>query len=136
MAVIIFFQIAIIYYQLNCNNPTPIPDSKIISAIMDSVIKIPVDSSVEARDRITEEKVITRFNFDPNLLDQKSWLKLGLSEKQINVIQNYISKGGKFRIKNDLKKMYCISKDEFEKLEPFILLPDSFEKRKSRSEKN
>jgi competence protein ComEA len=60
------------------------------------------------------------FNFDPNGLSESNWLKLGLSHKQIQVIRNYELKGGKFFIKEDLKKIYSISEKQYSMLEPFI----------------
>jgi len=64
------------------------------------------------------------FPFNPNEIKKEQWLKLGLSEKQVKVILNYLSKGGKFYKKEDLKKMYCIKDDEYKVLEPFIIIPD------------
>lgn len=60
------------------------------------------------------------FVFDPNGLDEKSWRKLGLSDKQIKVIYNYEAKGGKFYNKEDLKKMYSIGVEQYLRLEPYI----------------
>ena len=34
------------------------------------------------------------FNFDPNTLQEDGWKKLGVNERTIKTIQNYISKGG------------------------------------------
>lgn len=64
------------------------------------------------------------FLFDPNSLSQDEWIKLGLTARQITSIMNYKAKGGKYRSKEDFKKMYCISADEYEILAPFLLLPD------------
>lgn len=61
-----------------------------------------------------------RFNFDPNNLSESDWMKLGLSEKQIRTIKNYEAKGGRFKKKEDLKKMYCVKNDLYTSLEPYI----------------
>ena len=66
------------------------------------------------------ETKFERFNFNPNNLSEQNWKRLGLSEKQIKSIKKYESKGGKFRTKEDVKKMYCLSKEQYETLEPFI----------------
>ena len=60
------------------------------------------------------------FYFDPNGLEESAWRKLGLSGRQIKVIKNYESKGGKFYSKEDLKKMYSISERKYQQLEPYI----------------
>lgn len=60
------------------------------------------------------------FIFDPNGLDEKSWRKLGLSDRQIKVIYKFETKGGRFYNKEDFKKMYSIGAEQYLKLEPYI----------------
>ena len=60
------------------------------------------------------------FPFDPNTLTHDQWVKIGLTDKQIKVIENYRAKGGKYYDKEDFKKMYCISQTDYEILEPYI----------------
>ncbi|MBK0382683.1 helix-hairpin-helix domain-containing protein [Pedobacter sp. SD-b] len=64
------------------------------------------------------------FNFNPNNLSVQNWMKLGLSEKQANSIKSYEAKGGKFRSKADVKKMFVISAEKFEEIEPYIKIPE------------
>jgi len=47
------------------------------------------------------------FPFNPNNLADSLWTKLGLSEKQIASIKKYEERGGKFRIRSDVKKTLC-----------------------------
>ncbi len=63
------------------------------------------------------------FNFNPNNLSDKDWQRLGLADKQIQTIKNYQAKGGKFKDKEDVKKMYCIPEKQFVGLEPYIQIP-------------
>jgi DNA uptake protein ComE-like DNA-binding protein len=63
---------------------------------------------------------ITPFPFDPNNLPAKQWRAMGLSEKQVQVIKNYERKGGSFQKPEDLKKIYSLSNDTYEKLLPYI----------------
>ncbi|MDR0265807.1 MAG: helix-hairpin-helix domain-containing protein [Sphingobacterium sp.] len=75
---------------------------------------------------VTEESKL--FYFDPNNLPHADWHKLGLSDKQIAVLKNYESKGGRFRNKTDLKKIYSINDRLYKRLEPYIQIktsPDS-----------
>ncbi|WP_346238001.1 ComEA family DNA-binding protein [Niabella insulamsoli] len=60
------------------------------------------------------------FSFDPNTLDAAGFKKLGLRGKTINTILNYRNKGGQFRKPDDLKKIYGLRTDEFERLKPYI----------------
>ena len=69
------------------------------------------------------------FPFDPNTIGRPEWLALGLSDRQIDGLERYKSKGGRFRTKHDLAKMYSLRPEQVEQLMPFILLPDSIERR-------
>ncbi len=60
------------------------------------------------------------FEFDPNTLSADGWKKLGLRDKTITTIQNYLSKGGRFRQPEDISKIWGIFPDEVEKLMPYV----------------
>jgi len=61
--------------------------------------------------------------FNPNDLDEKGWIELGFSEKQVRTILNWKRVlGGKFSSLEQIQKCYAISKDKFEELRPFIKL--------------
>jgi len=66
------------------------------------------------------------FMFNPNILSEEGFMKLGLSEKQAGVIIKYRSKGGVFRNREDLKKMYCISDKEYSRLAPYVEIPEIY----------
>ena len=65
------------------------------------------------------------FDFNPNNLPVQKWAQLGLSEKQIGIIKNYEAKGGHFYKNSDLQKIYGITPQDYNRLEPYIDLPDS-----------
>lgn len=73
------------------------------------------------------------FPFNPNMLAEEDWRRMGLSERQIKNIKNYEAKGGKFFRNEDLKKIFSISKTEYEVLEPFIRIPPSESSRTANS---
>jgi competence protein ComEA len=83
-------------------------------------VRYPALSSAAFSGSDNVKKKAERFDFDPNNLPDEDWKRLGLSDKQVRTIKNYESKGGKFRKKEDLKKMYCIKEDLYVSLEPFI----------------
>ncbi len=60
------------------------------------------------------------FYFDPNTLDETGWNKLGVRDKTIATIKNYLSKGGRFYKPEDIRKIWGLSEEEKELLEPFI----------------
>ncbi|HMU48053.1 MAG TPA: helix-hairpin-helix domain-containing protein [Chitinophagaceae bacterium] len=60
------------------------------------------------------------FYFDPNTLTTDGWKRLGLREKTINTIKNYLGKGGRFKKPEDLEKIYGLYKNQYEKLLPYV----------------
>lgn len=67
------------------------------------------------------------FYFNPNTLSTEGWQKLGLRDKTIQTIQNYLSKGGHFRKPEDLQRIYGLFPNEFERIAPFIKIEQDFE---------
>ena len=63
------------------------------------------------------------FPFDPNTVSLEDLQRLGLTLRQAESIENYRSKGGRFRSKDDFRKMYVVSDKLFTRLEPFIKIP-------------
>lgn len=96
------------------------------------VLRAQVDAWIAARRDTTVELAALPepFPFDPNLLERQEWLALGLSPRQVDGIERYRSKGGRFRTKRDLARMYTIPAAQYERLAPFIQLPDSLAPRK------
>jgi competence protein ComEA len=75
----------------------------------------------------SDEKIVNpvMFPFNPNNLSVAQWKQLGLSEKQANVIKHYEAKGGSFHSKDDVKKMYALTPDDYKRLEPYIQIPET-----------
>jgi competence ComEA-like helix-hairpin-helix protein len=67
---------------------------------------------------------ITYFNFNPNTISIGQWKKLGFKDWQIKTIFNYKAKGGSWKTKSDVKKIYGLDETDYHKLEPYILLPE------------
>jgi competence protein ComEA len=65
------------------------------------------------------------FYFDPNTIDKDAWGKLGLKDKTIHTIQNYLSKGGHFYKAEDLKKIYGLHQNEYSRLQPFVRIENN-----------
>lgn len=64
------------------------------------------------------------FPFNPNLVSVDSLALLGIPGFIAQRIENYRSKGGRFRVKNDLLKIYDFPDTVFSRLEAHILLPE------------
>jgi competence ComEA-like helix-hairpin-helix protein len=65
------------------------------------------------------------FYFDPNTLTHDGWERIGLRNKTIQTIQNYLAKGGHFYKPEDLKKIYGLHPEEFERLKPYIKIEEN-----------
>lgn len=98
---------------------------ELISKKINSNYKKEAQFDFNNSDKSIVENAITPFKFNPNNLPEEKWRELGMTDKQIKVIKNYEAKGGKFYKKEDLKKMYCISENEFTILEQFIEIPET-----------
>jgi len=68
------------------------------------------------------------FYFDPNTISGNEWKQLGIRDKTIHTIQHYLAKGGRFKIPADLKKVYGIHEDDYDRLQPFIKIKNTREK--------
>jgi competence ComEA-like helix-hairpin-helix protein len=60
------------------------------------------------------------FEFDPNTLDAEGWQRLGLREKTVNTIHNFIAKGYRFRKADDLRKIYGLRPQDADRLVPYV----------------
>lgn len=72
-------------------------------------------------------KKIELFNFNPNNISDSEWVKLGFKDWQIKTINNYKTKGGSWKVKDDVAKIYGLDSNHFKQLKPYILLPEKIE---------
>lgn len=85
------------------------------------------DTSASATLVKTKKDTITNepnqlFTFDPNTVSIEDAVKLGIPKKTAQTLDKFRSKGGKFKTKEDLKKLYGISEKLYAKLEAYILI--------------
>ncbi len=64
---------------------------------------------------------LSRFN--PNTADSAALTSLGLRPRQAMAIVHYRNAGGSFRKKEDLKRIYTITEADYERLAPYICIP-------------
>ncbi len=60
------------------------------------------------------------FYFDPNTATAADWQRLGVRDKTIATIQNYLSKGGHFYKAEDIVKIWGLHEDLVERLIPYV----------------
>ncbi len=71
------------------------------------------------------------FYFDPNTISAEGWKKLGVKEKTIASIQKYLSKGGRFRKPEDIKKIWGIPAPHADRLLPYVAIKTTAEENRS-----
>ncbi len=64
------------------------------------------------------------FAFDPNTISANDWKRLGLRDKTIATIQNYLSKGGHFYKPEDIAKIWGLHPEEVERLLPYVTIKE------------
>jgi len=81
-------------------------------------IKIKDERNMQVKEK--GNKTFQLFPFNPNKLSVEGWQKLGLSEHVARVIQHYRNAAGSFSDKEDLKNIYGLSEEEYNRLKPYI----------------
>ncbi|MBX6379711.1 MAG: helix-hairpin-helix domain-containing protein [Thermoflavifilum aggregans] len=64
------------------------------------------------------------FYFDPNKATLEDWLRLGIPSRTALVILHYREKGGRFRKKEDLMKIYGFQQADYQRLAPYVRIGD------------
>ena len=72
------------------------------------------------------------FYFDPNELDEQQWINMGIGTKIARNILRYREKGGTFRDKEGVRKIYGMNDSIFAILDPYIRIKEK-EKKPSSS---
>lgn len=65
------------------------------------------------------------FPFEPATASREELISLGFSPKVADILINYRTKGGQFRTKSDVKKIYGVSPELYSRLEHYIIIQES-----------
>jgi len=68
---------------------------------------------------------IRPFPFDPNTLEEKGWIDMGLPPKKVATLLKYRARGGRFRRPEDLAKVYSLSAGDVAILTPYVRIPSA-----------
>lgn len=79
------------------------------------------------KEEVGEPDAVVRsvFRFDPNTATVEQWRALGLSAASSTRIAHYREKGGKFKVKADLLKIYGIDSAFYHRVFAYIALPEN-----------
>lgn len=80
-----------------------------------------------------EEAAVRLFSFDPNSVSKDELLAMGFSSGLASRLVNYRHKGGQFRLKQDMLKLYGMDSAFYKVLAPYINLPEEFVKEEVKS---
>lgn len=67
------------------------------------------------------------FEFDPNEADSTQLLRLGLAPFQVRSIYRYRAKGGRFSCKDDFRRVYRLTNEQWEHLSPLIIIAKKYQ---------
>lgn len=81
--------------------------------------------------KITPRPTVELFPFDPNTVEPGVLARLGFSQKVAGTLIRYREKGGRFYKKEDLKKIYGLREQDYQKLEAYIAIPEAGQKESS-----
>ncbi|MDD4067512.1 MAG: helix-hairpin-helix domain-containing protein [Bacteroidales bacterium] len=102
----------------NSRTPIPISEKEILRAKKEKIVFEKNKSEVAKGERNTYH-----FKpFNPNTITKEELLSFGLSQKQASNFVNYTNAGGRFRTKQDLKKLYCMTEDLYNQISPYVLI--------------
>ena len=135
----LFFFLVPNFYDHIFPPPPPMDFSGFRAAIVAAAAEQSVTESNMAANRPlfrsdnSETVPVELFNFDPNTASKDELIRLGLSPRTVQTLLNFRSKGGKFFKKEDLKKVYGLRQEDYERLEEWVTIlskePDSANER-------
>ena len=113
-------------YLQPADEPTILVEDSIKTNFKDYQVK--QDSLYKAKWKKTYKRdtiAIRMQVFDPNTVDSMTLLHLGFKPWQAKNMLKYRAKGGKYRTKEDLKKLYGMTDSMYLALAPYIYIKDS-----------
>ncbi|MBK7431244.1 MAG: helix-hairpin-helix domain-containing protein [Bacteroidetes bacterium] len=119
---ILLFQLIFLFYLNNIDLNYPYPDFDTVKKLQDEIRHEEISPLKFKSSSVIATSLSV---FDPNQLTAQKWMDFGLSEKQANSVLNYLKKGGSFRTKKDVLKIYGMNDKLYATLYPYIDLPDS-----------
>lgn len=122
-------------FKKNKSDPHELEEYKTKISELKSIQRVDSSERIESkindnRDEFRSENIIPKrdlFYFDPNTISEEQWKKLGIREKTIQTIQHFLARGGRFKIPEDLKKVYGLRDDDYNRLLPFVTIKKEYQ---------
>jgi len=93
-----------------------------------SPLKTQTQNTYPDRPSYKKKRMISPFDFDPNTVSKDDLKKMNLPYIIINTLDKYRNKGGTFRTKEDVKKIYGLTDSIYQIIESHIQLSNVVEK--------
>lgn len=95
----------------------------------EALVNLPRETSSSSSDKSYAVPVAQRdsFLFDPNEADSTQLLRLGLAPFQVRSIYRYRAKGGRYSTKDDFRRVYRLTNEQWEHLEPLIRIAKKYQ---------
>ena len=101
-----------------------------------SEIKEAIAAWEKKQNRVSFEKNLHLFKFDPNIISPEQFDSLNLTSSIKRNILKYRENGGRFYQTSDLRKIYGMNDSIFSAIEPFIIIDRICKKEVDQSKKN
>ena len=88
--------------------------------------------TIESRDKEGDVRIYELFPFDPNQIDSSGMLLLGFSNYMAKNLLAYRKSGGSIGHKADLKRIYGMTDDLYDELEPYVQIASKIASDESR----
>lgn len=109
--------------------PAEVVDEKALDSLAAELNRqVPEKKTYSNNEKLEQPKskvAIRLRNFDPNTTSIQDFERLGIPTFIAKRIDNYRNKGGKFKKKEDLLRIYDFPSDVYQQLEPYIFLPET-----------
>ena len=113
-------------YLQPADEPTILVEDSIKTDFKDYQVKQDSLYKAKWKKTYTRDTIARRMQvFDPNTVDSMTLLHLGFKPWQAKNMLKYRAKGGKYRKKEDLKKLYGMTDSMYLALTPYIYIKDS-----------
>lgn len=103
-------------------------ENRSLDSLMRLTVKTVSTNNLPQTEKVQKSKHLS--TFDPNKISSAELSQLGFSKKIADRIIKYRGKGGRFKIKSDLAKIYGMDSALYHNLYPFILLPEKIDNEK------
>ena len=80
----------------------------------------------KSHEKSSEKPIPELFAFDPNTASETDFQRLGLPDRTVKSILNYRDKGGRFRKKEDLEKIYTLDEEDYARIASYATFSEIY----------